>query len=109
MNRNRLAKLKQTLAAAPCPRCQQWAAPARPWMPAERAAWDALTDTERAEICALMAQMSDRCAACERVSFDLSKSSDEEKRRALVLLRRVFVTHFGGPASLPHPSVEDTF
>ncbi|CAN0494241.1 unnamed protein product, partial [Phaeothamnion confervicola] len=75
--------------SAPCPRCRRSHAPDRPWTPGERAAWAALTDAERAEVAALAARVSVRCAACERVTFDLGTSSDEDRRRALALLRRV--------------------
>lgn len=102
-----MAKLEKTIAAAPCPRCQQRRAAPRPLTAGERAAWDALTDAERAEVGALAARMSVRCAACERVSFDPSCATDEERCRALVLLRRVIRAPFGGSASPPPTRVRE--
>jgi predicted RNA-binding Zn-ribbon protein involved in translation (DUF1610 family) len=93
VNRSRLRNLERRLKELPCPRCGKAGAGERHLrhLPSSAAgAPGQLSDGERREIERIKAKTSRRCPACGRLEIDLTLATDDEKRRVLDILRRLF-------------------
>ena len=86
MRTSRIKQLERQVRSRPCPGCGKKFEPPKP----DAEDWSRLSAAEQRELAALIAAASTpACTWCGRCGYDLSRTTEEQLRRSLQLLRKL--------------------